>query len=303
MRWRRAARSKLAILFVFVDGMGLAPAGPNNPLAAIEAGPLAHLCRSGASPAGFRLISADARLGVPGTPQSATGGSSLFTGVNAPAHVGRHIQGYPNTPLRELISRESLLRKTRERGARVDFANAYTSRFFDRGRTRHRSVTTVMAESSGIPLKRVDDLKRGEAVYRDFTNRILVESGLDLEEISPEEAGGRLGRMARSRDLLIYEYFQTDIAGHRGTIEEAKEVLGSLNRFLQAALSELDPARDTFVLSSDHGNIEDMSILSHTLNNVPILLWGIGLDVFVREGKTSSILDVSRGINTLIRCY
>lgn len=280
--------------------MGLAPVGPDNPLSAIEAGPLAHLCGSGAAPAGFRLISADARLGVPGTPQSATGGSSLFTGVNAPAHVGKHIQGYPNAPLRELISREGILRKTRERGARVDFANAYTSRFFERGRTRHRSVTTVMAESSGIPLKRVEDLKRGEAVHRDFTNRILVESGLDLEEISPEEAGGRLGRLAGSRDLLIYEYFQTDIVGHRGTLEEAREVLESLNRFLQAALRELDPARDTFVLSSDHGNIEDMRASSHTLNNVPILLWGKGLGGFMSPRESPSILDVSPGIQALI---
>lgn len=296
---RRAARSKLAILFVFVDGMGLAPAGPGNPLSAIESGPLAPLCGGGA-PVDFQLIAADARLGVPGTPQSATGGSSLFTGVNAPAHVGKHIQGYPTTRLRELISREGILRKARERGARVDFANAYTSRFFDRGRTRHRSVTTVMAESSGVPLKRVEDLRRGEVVYRDFTNRILLESGLDLEEISPEEAGGRLGRMARSRDLLIYEYFQTDIAGHRGTVEEARVVLISLNRFLQAALCDLDPRMDTFVLSSDHGNIEDMSISSHTLNKVPILLWRKGLGDFTLNDKSPSILDVSRGIHALL---
>ena len=288
----------MAILFVFVDGMGLAPAGLDNPLSTIEAGPLASLC--GAAPVGFRLISADARLGVPGTPQSATGGSSLFTGVNAPALVGKHIQGYPNTPLRELLSRESILRKTRERGARVDFANAYTSRFFERSKTRHRSVTTVMAESSGIPLKRVKDLKRGEAVYRDFTNRILVESGLALEEISPEVAGGRLGRMTGSLDLLIYEYFQTDIVGHRGTFEEASEALESLNRFLQAALCELDPDHDTFVLSSDHGNIEDMSDSSHTLNNVPILLWGKMSGEFVFSGGSPSILDVSRGIHALI---
>jgi hypothetical protein len=290
----------LAILFVFVDGMGLAPPGPHNPLAALDEGPLSGLGGNAPLPAGFGLIPADACLGMPGTPQSATGGASLFTGRNAPALVGGHLQGYPTAALRELIAREGLLRKARERGAHVDFANAYPPAFFSRGRTRHRSVTTVMAESSGIPLKRLEHLRRGEAVYREFTNRYLIESGLEIEEISPEEAGARLGRMARARDLLVYEFFQTDIAGHRGTFEDALEVLGPLNRFLGAAVAELDPARDAFVLSSDHGNIEDMGISSNTTNKVPILLWGKGLSEWPATGESSGILDVSPGIHALL---
>ena len=201
--------------------MGLGPAGPNNPLSAIGEGPLACLGGSGPPPDGFHLIAADACLGVPGIPQSATGGTSLFTGVNAPALIGKHVQGYPNTELRELIAREGLLRKARERGAHVDFANAYTPRFFERGKSRHRSVTTVMAETAGIPLKGMENLRRGEAVYRDFTNQILIESGFEIEKISPEQAGARLGRMAKERDLLLYEYFQTDVVGHRGTFDDA----------------------------------------------------------------------------------
>lgn len=165
----------MSLLFVFVDGLGLAPPGPFNPLSQLSGGPLAPL--GGACPLGegFRLLRADACLGVPGVPQSATGGTALFTGVNAPAEVGGHLQGLPSQALREILARRGLLRRARERGARVDFANAYTPGFFARGTSRRRSVTTVMMESAGLPLKRLEDLRRGEAIYRDFTNRLLID--------------------------------------------------------------------------------------------------------------------------------
>ena len=82
--------------------------------------------------------------------------------------------------------------------------------------------------------------------------------------------------MSGERDLLVYEYFQTDVVGHRGTLEDSIRVLSALNRFLAAAIQRLDPAADTFILSSDHGNVEDMRTRWHTNNPVPILLWGRG---------------------------
>lgn len=245
---------------------------------------------------GYALSAADACLGVEGLPQSATGGTSLFTGLNAPAHIGTHAQGYPNSDLKKLIAREGLLRKARERGIHADFANAYTPRYFERGRSRHRSVTTVTAETAGFRLKNLEDLQRGKAVYRDFSNQILREAGHALEFLSPEQAGERLGHLARRRDLLVYEYFQTDIVGHRGTIEEAQDLVDALNRFLEAAIGALDPGEDAFVLSSDHGNIEYMNTSSHTLNPVPILLWGNRLNSLRLSGKEPTICDVTPGI-------
>lgn len=264
----------MSLLFVFVDGVGLGPPGPSNPLSRLSGGPLAPLggvCLLGE---GFRLLRADACLGVPGLPQSATGGTALFTGVNAPAQVGGHLQGLPNRALRDILARHGLLRRARERGRRVDFANAYTPAFFARRSNRRRSVTTVMTESAGLPLKRLEDLRRGEAVYRDFTNRLLREQGAAAELLTPEEAGLRLGRLALQGDLLVYEHFQTDHAGHRGTLEDALRVLEELNRFVGSALKVLEPERDGFILTSDHGNIEDMTHSAHTTHQVPVLLWG-----------------------------
>ncbi|MEK6712241.1 MAG: peptidase [Nitrospinota bacterium] len=292
----------MSLLFVFVDGLGLAPPGPSNPLSLLSGGPLAPL--GGACPLGegFRLLRADACLGVPGIPQSATGGTALFTGVNAPAQVGGHLQGLPNRELRAVIARHGLLRRARERGAWAEFANAYTPNFFARGMSRRRSVTTVMAESAGLALKNLDDLRRGEAVYRDFTNRLIVEQGMEAEILTSEEAGRLLGRLAARRDLLVYEHFHTDHMGHRGTAEDALGALGELNRFAGAALGELDPGRDGFILSSDHGNIEDMSHSAHTANPVPVLLWGRAAEGWPAGGEEGlTLCEVAPAVLSLLR--
>ena len=288
----------MSVLFVFVDGLGIAPPGPGNPLSRVKEPPLGLLC--GNEAAGFRLIEADACLGVDGIPQSATGGTALFTGVNAPKAVGRHVQALPNTQLRRIIARNGLLRRARERGAGVGFANTYTPRFFMRGRNRIRSVTTVMAESAGMRLNRLDDLVEGRAVYRDYTNRIIVEQGHDVATLDAEEAGARLGNLARAKDLLVYEFFQTDHVGHRGTAEEASKVLADLNRFLQAALRRLDPDEDTFVLSSDHGNVEDMETSAHTMNPVPILLYGKHANTLFNDAVKPNICHVTPSILSIV---
>ena len=288
----------MSVLFVFVDGLGIAPPGPGNPLSRVREPPLGLLCGNVAP--GFRLIEADACLGVEGVPQSATGGTALFTGVNAPKAVGRHVQALPNTQLRRIICRNGLLRRARERGASAGFANTYTPRFFMRGRNRIRSVTTVMAESAGLRLNRLEDLIEGRAVYRDYTNAIIAEQGHDVARLDPEEAGERLGKLASTKDLLVYEFFQTDHVGHRGTTEDAFEVLAGLNRFLQAALRHIDPAEDTFVLSSDHGNVEDMETSAHTRNPVPILFYGKGADTLLSDAVNPSICHVTPLILSMI---
>ena len=281
----------MSVLFVFVDGLGIAPPGPDNPLSRIREPPLGLLC--GDEAAGFHLIRADACLGVEGIPQSATGGTTLFTGVNAPEAAGRHVPALPNAQLRRIIARSGLLRRAREKGAAVGFANAYTPRFFMRGRNRIRSVTTVMAESAGLRLNRLEDLTAGRAVYRDYTNATVAGQGHDVARLNAEEAGARLGALARTKDLLLYEFFETDHVGHRGTCEGAFGVLADLNRFLQAALRHIDPDMDTFVLSSDHGNVEDMETSAHTTNPVPILLYGKGANTLLDDVGNPSICHVT----------
>ncbi|NLA26673.1 MAG: metalloenzyme, partial [Firmicutes bacterium] len=44
--------------------------------------------------------------------------------------------------------------------------------------------------------------------------------------------------------------------------------------FLGAVAGSLDPAKTLLIVTSDHGNLEDLSHNRHTLNEVPVLLIG-----------------------------
>lgn len=212
-------------------------------------------------------------LGCPGIPQSATGQTSIFTGRNAPQLAGRHIQGFPTKELRDLIARQSLFRQLTDSGFRVTFANAYTPRFF-RQRPRWVSVTTVMCESAGIPLRQVDEVLAGRGLYMDFSNGLLQKMGIDAPRRSPAEAAAVLTSLAKDFDLCLYEFFLTDLVGHRGDFRQALDLLCRVDEFLYHVLKGLDLTQSSLVITSDHGNIEDMSHGSHTRNPVPTLVWG-----------------------------
>ncbi len=76
----------------------------------------------------------------------------------------------------------------------MTFANAYTDRFFTE-RPRWISATTAAVEAAGMTFRTVADLKNGAAVFMDFTNRILIERGVDVSERTEEEAAEVLARI------------------------------------------------------------------------------------------------------------
>jgi len=265
---------KPAIL-VFIDGLGIgAPDPASNPLAAFEPRAL-DCCVVGAGPKrdGRICLRTDAGLDVPGVPQSATGQTALLTGINAAAALGRHLHGYPNATLRGLLQRESIFRRLLEAGRTVTFANSYMPRFFQ-NRPRWVSASTVMCESAGVRLNRLEDLRVGQSLYMDFTNRMLIEAGIQVNERTPEEAGQTLAAISNRYDFCFYEYFLTDFVGHRGNFEQAVELLSELDRFLAALVANVDPTHTSIIVTSDHGNIEDARTRQHTSNPVPTILWG-----------------------------
>ncbi len=91
---------------------------------------------------------------------------------------------------------------------------------------------------------------------------------------TPEEAGEVLARIAGANRFTLYEYFITDKIGHAQDRDAARRVLPMLARFIRALLGRLDLERSTVILTSDHGNIEDLSVRNHTLNPVPTIVWG-----------------------------
>ena len=280
----------MAAILVFIDGIGIGPADAAvNPFARVTARWLRPVegwapPTDGDAPL---LVPVDARLGVPGLPQSATGQTALLTGLNAPRAVGRHVNGFCTSELAALLDGQSLFSRVRERGGRATFANAYTPPFFE-GKRRFLSVTTVATRKAGLRFRTLDDLREGEAVYQDYSNRLLVEQGYEAPVIGPEEAGRRLARLAAAHDFTLYEYFQTDRAGHDRDMERAVGLIQGLDRLLRSLLAHVDRERTLVCVASDQGNLEDLSTKSHTANPVPVLLWGRG-----REAVASRLRDLT----------
>src|SRR5215213_1956484 len=267
----------MSVLLIFVDGLGIGTRGPHNPLHLLgdDAAPLAVFeDEEPRLPFDGVLARTDARLGVEGRPQSASGQTTILTGVNAPAHLGYHKQGFPNKPLLEIIGVHSIFRQLRDAGVGpVTFANAYTDRFFTE-RPRWVSATTAAVEAAGLTFRTVADLQSDTAVFMDFTNRLLIERDLGVLERTEAEAAEVLARITHDNRFTLYEYFITDKVGHEQDMEKAKQVLTSLAQYIRELLVRLDLERTTVILTSDHGNIEDLSSRNHTLHPVPTIIWG-----------------------------
>lgn len=279
----------MSVLLIFVDGLGIGTRGPHNPLDHLgdEASPLAVFQDEEAQPLfDGTLVRTDARLGVEGRPQSASGQTTILTGVNAPARLGYHKQGFPNEEMRAIIREHSIFLQLERLGVGPNvFANTYTQRFFDE-RPRWVSATTVAVEAASLPFRTIEDLRAGRAVFHDFTNRLLIERGEEASTRTPEEAARILARVAGEHRFTLYEYFITDRMGHDQNLDGALETLRGLARFVRAVLKSVDLARTTVLLTSDHGNVEDLSARNHTLNHVPTLAWGPGRERVARRVRT-----------------
>ncbi len=277
---------------VFVDGFGIGPADPEvNPFAGGTAPVLeAWVARHG--------IPMDTTMGVPGLPQSATGQTALLTGVNAAAAVGHHVQGFPGSRLQALIEAHNIYDQVQARGFRATFANAYYLEAMpDRLARRRPSVTTVAALKAFGAVRDGAAMRAGRAVYHDLTRQALLARGYEGPVITPEDAAGHLLGIARENEFTLFEYFESDQAGHRGSLEEARAVARKLDRFCGELERGLDPERDLLVLTSDHGNMEDMSNGQHTVNSVPFIAVGAGSERLLRTVR--SITDVTPALLAL----
>lgn len=266
----------MATLFLFFDGVGVGSDDPEgNPFAAVDARRLGPVRGKPPEPdAAFRPL--DATLGVPGLPQSATGQTTLLTGTNAARVAGRHLIGLPPPTLWPVLERESLFLKLVRAGRRPTFANAYTEEHLGASRPRW-SATTRMVQASGVRFRMVgqDDV-RDAALYHDYTGEWLEQRGHRAVRRDARQAARVLAGLLENHDLVLYEYFLTDLAGHRGSWEERTREAGRVEALVDAVLQQVDLSRHRVLTVSDHGNLEDATHGRHTLNPVPLLCWGGG---------------------------
>lgn len=293
-------------ILVFLDGVGIGPGdAAYNPFA------VAHLPRIQAL-LGSRLpvteqldadgrivseqavlVAADATLGVEGLPQSGTGQTSLLTGRNGAAEYGRHFGPWVPTPLRPMLAAENLLRRALDAGRTVAFANAYPlSGIPADPRIFRRPAGPMLAAQSADALTRgAAELAEGRAVASSITNERWREHlGDDVPQVTPEEAARTLARIALGVDVTLFAHYDTDYTGHRGELAGAAAALERVDSFL-GALADALPPDALLVISSDHGNVEDVRG-GHTINPVPVFTLGAGREQFMNARSIMNVTPV-----------
>ena len=267
--------------------MGLGPDDPaTNPLAAADLPNLTAILdgrRLTATSAPHEteratLLAIDATLGVSGAPQSATGQAVLLTGRNVPAEIGYHYGPKPNGAVAEYLRNGNLFRNLTESGRRAALLSAYPPGYFagiESGR-RLYSAIPLAAVSAGLPLMTADDLNAGRALSADLTGAGWRDR-LNLPQtpvLSPHEAGLRLAALAGAGDFSFFEYWLTDYAGHGQDMAAAVSLLQTLDAALGGLFAAWDDEAGLILITSDHGNLEDLSVRGHTSNPVPALVVG-----------------------------
>ncbi|EJO69117.1 metalloenzyme [Leptospira kirschneri] len=301
------------IFYMFIDGIGFSPDDPEtNPFSRYAKSfflPLAGKSIPQNAPLSLKntvFLKTDASMGIKGLPQSATGQTSLWTGINACKVLQRHLSGFPTFTLKKIISKYSIVRVLEERGFKADLLNCYTPAFTEyvKKNPRHVSASTLIQMASDKPLKGMDDLRRGRGLYMDITHEYLKEFSRGYLDESdelfqirdPYQTGKSIIRNCKEDDytLCIYEFFLTDKIGHKMNWEAAEKYIGELESFLTGILGELNPEEDQLIVTSDHGNLENLSVDVHTLNQVPTVLYGKYTSKM--EQKIRSIVDIPSAI-------
>lgn len=224
-------------------------------------------------------VPVNATLGVPGLPQSGTGQTTLLTGINAPRTIGKHFGPHPYSTLKPILEKDNLFKRTGGNNASSLYVNAFPAPYFRHIADHPGRITAITMAwlSTSRPPNDVDALREGRALSADITNERWRALGHpEISSISPEEAGRKLARIAQSYRFVLFEYFLTDHAGHAQSMAEAHRVLGSFDRMLGGLLDAVDTRSTLIAITSDHGNLEDLSTKSHTRNPVPLIAIGAG---------------------------
>ncbi len=275
------------VLMLFLDGVGLGADEPErNPFAVARMPALIGLLEgrrllAGSAPfVGERatLLAVDACMGVAGLPQSATGQASLLTGRNVSAEIGTHYGPKPNPAIRNILTEDNLFALVRRKGERAALINAYPPRYFEAVKSGRRLYSAIpfAVTTAGFELMTDEDLRQGRAMSADFTGAgwVAQPDFPPAPVYAPAEAGKLLADIAQAHALSWFDYWPTDYAGHRSSFDGAVELLESVDAVLDGLFSAWKNRTDLIVLTSDHGNLEDLSVRGHTRNPVPALVVG-----------------------------
>ena len=277
----------MKFLFLFLDGVGLgADDAATNPFSSTPMPNLQTLLDgqkllANAVPLAngrATLLALDANLGVGGLPQSASGQATLLTGQNVPARIGTHYGPKPNPAIAEILRSGSLFHTFRSRDLSAALLGAYPPGYFHAIHSGKRmfSAIPMAAEHAGVRLLSKEDLYARRALSADFTGEgWKTHLGFDdVPVLDPRAAGRLLASLAQAHDFSFFEFWASDYAGHKQEMDEAIRILQHFDGVLGGLLAAWDDQEGLILITSDHGNMEDLSTRRHTANPVPGLVIG-----------------------------
>ena len=292
------------VLLLFLDGVGLGDDNPEtNPFVTAVLPHLTSLLgqnwflrdtgRRTTERASF--VPTDASLGVPGRPQSATGQAVILSGRNVPQAIGEHYGPKPNTAVRRELAHGTLFDDVLSAGQSAALLTPYPQPYFEAIASGKRLYSAVpqAAVNAGVRLRTAVDLRQGQAISPDFTNRGWVEQlGMDdMPVYDTAVAGQKLAALAAQFDFSFFEHWPSDRPGHRGPLSAARAHLEMLDEVIGGLLTAWPAERGLLLITSDHGNIEDKSQRQHTTNPVPTIL--VGLNHAQLAAQINSLLDIA----------
>jgi 2,3-bisphosphoglycerate-independent phosphoglycerate mutase len=287
------------ILLIFLDGIGLGDDdSTTNPFAAANTPTLDALAggHRWLRSAGWQhseraiFVPTDPRMGVPGKPQSASGQAAILTGRNVPQIIGEHYGPRPNPPIRALLAEDNFFKQVVTYGLTAALIEAYPPPFhasINSGKRLRSSYQQALHEA-GLPLFGENSIYSGDALAVDWTGEgWRTHLGYtDSPIYTPEQAGKQMVTIATRYSFAFFSHWMTDTIGHRGTVEDGARMLETFDGVMKGALEAWDDAGGLIVITSDHGNLEDMTHRKHTENDVPTVIIGKGKEEFAQGLRT-----------------
>ncbi len=277
----------MRVLLIFLDGVGLGKVNPEtNPFIATNLPTLQSLANGHAwsNQTGIQetenalFIPTSATLGVTGRPQSGTGQGAIVTGLNIPHMIGEHYGPKPNAETRAIINRTNIFKSLVKAGKTAALLEAYPPAWHHVIHSGKRLPSSYQqaVRSAGLPFYTEADFRAGRALSGDWTGAgWRTELGYEDTPLStPYEAGVKMVELARRFDFSFFPHWMTDITGHRGNLQQASALLKTFDQVMAGVLDTWDDEEGIIIITSDHGNIEDISHRNHTENDVPTLIIG-----------------------------
>jgi len=288
------------ILFIFLDGVGLGTTNPAiNPFITAKTKFFEQLLGNklfyGLNEIvnqGLVFKPLDASLGIKGLPQSATGQTAIVTGLNAPKLIGNHYGPYPGPSLKKILDSGNVFADLASKNKTINLLNVYPPAYFEQKRLRE-NVIVYAYKTSEQKLHQLDSYLN-KSISVDLSGEYLQKILPDLELLSPYETGKRAAEISTNFDFSFFDFWPTDLTGHRSSLSEAIELIERLDSFLLGVFENLKDT--TLIITSDHGNLEDKSTKTHTLAKVPLIVYGKNAKSFAKVDNLTGIADVIKSL-------